>query len=126
MGIKKVLTDVNTDVPMEYHILDFVNVQYINGYTYATISSFFSKDSYTNSKRPLHQDQVQIIGVPPQGADVIDWVQGQLILPQEDTAQTVNLVNRWRLAGGEIIDHLPQAPVSAATEPTPEGDPVSA
>lgn len=119
MGIKKVLTDVNTDVPMEYHIIDFVNVQYLNGCTYATISSYFTKDSYVNSKRPLHQDQVQLIGIPPQGADVLDWVQGQLILPKEETAATVNLVNRWRFADGEVIDHLPQAPAVTTPVETP-------
>lgn len=123
MGIKKVLTDVNTDVPMEYHIIDFVNVQYVNGVTYATISSYFTKDSYVAGKRPLHQDQVQLTGVPPQGADVLDWIQGQLVLPQEDTAQTVNLVNRWRFAAGEVVDHLPQAPATvpvAATAAEPD------
>lgn len=121
MGLNKVLTDSNTGVPMAYHVVINVNAQYLNDSTYITFACFFNKDAYTNGLRPLHQDQILLPGVPPQNADVLDWVQEQLIVPVDDTLNTNAFVNRWMFAGGTVADHSPQipAPVAAPVVETP-------
>jgi hypothetical protein len=122
MSIKKTLTDVGTDVPMAHHVVSTATVQWENNQTYVVVRSFFSQESYAASKRALAETPVMLMGIPARNADLIDWIQGQLVLPVDASISVNTYVNRWQFSGGEIVDHAPQADTTAeqpAPTPTP-------
>lgn len=119
MGIKKVVIDGNTQVPMEYHIVAFSNVQWLNNAVILTICSFYNQDAYTKGSRNLDQRQVQIAGLPPKGTDFMDWAQERLILTPTDAPDEVNLLDRFYLGGGEVLDYAPGVVPAAVVETPP-------
>jgi hypothetical protein len=124
MSIKLVLTDTGTAVPMEYHVIESAAAQYGNNQTYVVVRSFYSQDAYESSKRALAETPVMLLGTPPRNADLIDWVQAQLIAPVDTSLSLNAYLNRWQFTGGEIVDHAPQPdPVVATPTPTPTPTP---
>jgi hypothetical protein len=115
MGIKKTITDSNTDVPMEYHVILMLTQSWLNNTTTVTLASYYSKDTFKRGGRPLNQDQMMLPGIAPRGVDVIDWAQEQMIraVDPSETVDTNQFLNRLLLSGGEIVDHEPNdtAPV---------------
>lgn len=107
MGIKKVVVDSNTQVPMEYHIIGFTNIQWLNSSVMCTIVSFYNQEAYAKGSRNLDQRQIQIAGLPPKGVDVMDWMHERLILTPADVPNEVDLLDRFYLGGGEIVDYAP-------------------
>lgn len=126
MGFKLTIEDAGTGVPMTYHVISSAAAQYANAQTYVVVSSYFSQDAYKAGKRPLGENPVMINALPAQNADLIDWVQGQLVLPVDPTVDAGRYLNRWGFSGGTDLDHEPQpAPVAApAPTPTPAATPV--
>lgn len=118
MSITKTLTDTGTDVPMDHHVVSSAAVQWDNDQVYVIVRSFYSKASYEAGRRALAETPVMLKGVPPRNAELLDWVQAQLILPVDTTLSLNSYINRWQFSGGSIIDHAPQPDVATGDATT--------
>lgn len=89
IGLKHQMIDAETGVPSEFHSLDMLVADMVNGVHSVTISHYFSKDLFDLGKKPFGQTRYEIYGMPPRGVDMVDWMLQTLAAPISDDAVDV-------------------------------------
>lgn len=87
IGLKKSITDENTGVPADFHVMSALSVDFNNKFCIVTLSSYFNQQLFDHGKAPLGSVSLQLHDVPPRGADWGDWAYQQLATPIAEDAK---------------------------------------
>lgn len=73
VGIQKSMADEQTGVPVEFHMVTSMSLDYAYKIYSVTIGSWYNKPCFEQGKRAVSSLQLTLSGAPPRGVDFIDW-----------------------------------------------------
>lgn len=73
VGMQKSMADEQTGVPVEFHTVTSMSLDYAYKIYSVTIGSWYNKPCFEQGKSAVSSLQLTLSGAPPRGVDFIDW-----------------------------------------------------
>ncbi|MGS0994380.1 hypothetical protein [Burkholderia glumae] len=112
-------TTPGTGAVAGYHVVQQVTFDYQNTRSIAQLSSYVSKQTYTDGRQPLFSQPIEFGELPPDGTSPRVYAEQKIVAPASD--KTSPTAARANFIGGSIVDD--STPQAADTQTTQTADP---
>lgn len=95
IAIKHEIEDENTGAVADYHVIEYVSIDYKYGSATATLNGYVSKKTYEAGRNPLCSHTVTVNGLPDDAEVSRAWLYGKVV--EQENGQSV-------FSGAELIE----------------------
>lgn len=95
IAIKHEIEDESTGAVADYHVIEYVSIDYKYGSATATLNGYVSKKTYEAGRNPLCSHSVTVNALPEDGEVSRAWLYGKAV--EQENGQSV-------FSGAELVE----------------------